>query len=60
MDTIKTTEIAHALYRAQGDQAEAEAARRERQFAEAKNEEEAARWREIRSSIRAIRGANQS
>lgn len=59
MKVTKTTEIAHALYRAHGDKAETEAAQRERNFKDAGNEDEAANWRAIRGSVRQIRGANQ-
>ena len=59
MDVIKTTEIAHALYRAHGSKAEIEAAQQENRFKDAGNEEEAANWRAIRGSIRRMRGANQ-
>ncbi|BBU53938.1 MULTISPECIES: hypothetical protein [Mameliella] len=60
MDAIKATEIAHALYRAHGGKAEAEAAQRERQSRDDGNEREAENWRAIRGSIRQMRGANQS
>lgn len=59
MEVIKTAEIAHALYRAHGDKAEVEAARRERRFKDAGNDDEAAHWRAIRVSVRRMRGANQ-
>lgn len=60
MDTVKTTEIAHALYRASGDKAEWVAAQRARQFKEDGDEVEAANWRAIRGNVRRLRGANQS
>ena len=60
MDVIKVTEIAQALYRAHGDKAELEAARRENHSKETGNESEAQNWRAIRGSIRRLRGANQS
>ncbi len=50
---------AHALYRAHGDKAEAEAAQRERAADAAGKRQEARDWRKIRESIRQIRGANQ-
>ena len=50
---------AHALYRAHGDKAEAEAAQRERAADAAGKRQEARDWRKIRASIRQIRGANQ-
>ena len=59
MDVIKTTEIAHALYRAHGDRAELEAAQRERQYQDAGDKREAENWRAIRGSVRRLRGANQ-
>lgn len=60
MDVVKTTEMAHALYRARGDAAEWVAAQREKQFKEAGDADEAANWRAIRSNVRRLRGANQS
>ena len=60
MDPVKATEIAHALYRAHGGRAEAEAAERERVSRDAGDRGEAERWRAIRGSIRQLRGANQS
>jgi len=60
MDVLKTSEIAHALFRAHGSKAEREAALRERDYDDAGNRVEAANWRAIRKSIRQIRGANQS
>lgn len=60
MEVSKTSEIAHALYQAQGDKAELEAAKREKHFRDAGNEVEAENWRSIRGSIRRLRGANQS
>ena len=59
MDAIKTSEIAHALYRARGNQAELEAAQKERQHKAAGEEEQSATWRAIRGIIRQMRGANQ-
>lgn len=60
MEVIKTTEIAHALYRAHGDKAEWEAAQREKQLREAGDQSQAATWRAIRGNLRRLRGANQS
>jgi hypothetical protein len=60
MDVLKTSEIAHALYRAHGSRAEFEAAQREREYTDSGNKNEAANWRAIRASIRQVRGANQS
>lgn len=56
---MATSQYAHALYRAHGDKAEAEVARRERQASEAGNTDEAQSWRKVRASIRQLRGANQ-
>ncbi|MEW9920076.1 hypothetical protein AB2B41_10700 [Marimonas sp. MJW-29] len=60
MDILKKKEIAHALYRAHGNKAELEAARKERASQDAGNRAEAANWRAIRESIRQVRGANQA
>lgn len=60
MDAIKATEIAHALYRAHGGKAEAQAAERERRSRDDGDAREAENWRAIRGSIRQLRGANQS
>ena len=60
MDIMKASEIAHALYRVRGDKAAVEAARREHEYRDAGDADEAAYWRAIRGSIRQIRGANQS
>ena len=60
MDVVKTTELAHALYRAHGDKAEWEAAQKERAAIAEGNDEEAADWRAIRGDVRRLRGANQS
>lgn len=59
MNTIKVTEMAHALYRSHGDRAELEAAQKENLSKDAGNSDEAARWRAIRGCIRRLRGANQ-
>ncbi len=60
MGIIKTTEIAHALYRAHGDKAEIEAAQKEQHYKDAGNTDEAEKWRAIRGSVRQMRGANQA
>ena len=57
MDAERINQLAHALYRAHGDKAEAEAAAKAR---DAGPTEEAEDWQAVRSAIRAIRGANQS
>ncbi|MEL6618503.1 MAG: hypothetical protein AAFP16_06485 [Pseudomonadota bacterium] len=59
MQTMAISQHAHALYRAHGNKAEAEAAQRERAAQEAGKATEARNWRKIRASIRHIRGANQ-
>jgi len=46
---------AHALYRARGDKAEAEAAQK---AAAARDPGDAAAWRRIRTHIRRLRGPN--
>ncbi|MBS0123676.1 hypothetical protein [Thetidibacter halocola] len=56
LEAERTSELAHALYRAQGDRAEAFAARRERESTDSR---EAENWRVVRAAIRRIRGANQ-
>lgn len=60
MNITKATELAHALYRAHGDKAEAEAAQRKQQSEDAGNAADAAQWRTIQQQIRQFRGANQS
>ena len=59
LDATQVAERAHALFRAMGDKAEAEAARRERQCEEEGDKTEAETWRRIRASIRQRRGALQ-
>ncbi|MEL7164875.1 MAG: hypothetical protein AAFY52_06550 [Pseudomonadota bacterium] len=59
-DAMTISQHARALYRAHGDKAEAEAAKRERVAHEAGKEGEAVDWRRIRASIHQIRGANQT
>jgi len=44
---------------AQADKAEAEAARKAKEYEDAGEERDAADWKAIRAAIRAIRGANQ-
>ena len=58
-DSMAISQHAHALYRAHGDKAEAEAALRERTAKKAGKTEEARDWRRIRASITRLRGANQ-
>lgn len=59
-DAITISQHAHALYRAHGDKAEAEAAARERAAEKAGKRSEADDWRRIRASIHQLRGANQA
>ncbi len=60
MEISKTTEFAHALYSAHGDKAEAEAARKAREFEDSGNAVEADKWRAIRRAISQIRGPHES
>ena len=60
INPMATSQYAHALYRAHGDKAEAEVARRERAASAEGKTGEAQNWRKIRASIRQIRGANQT
>ncbi len=53
MQSSEITQHAHALYRAYGDKAEAEAARKAR---EAGAKSEAEDWRKIRRHIKELRG----
>lgn len=59
MQTGSTTRYAHALYRAHGDMAEVEAARKAQAANDEGQPEEAARWQSIRMHIRELRGARQ-
>ena len=60
MEDSKISEYAHALYKAHGDKAEAEAAQKARQYEEAGNTVEAGTWRKIRKAISQMRGPRQS
>lgn len=60
MRISKVTEYARALYEAQGDKAEADAAQKAKKHEEAGEVKEAADWRAIRAAIREIRGAHDS
>ena len=60
MHTMAISQHAHALFRAHGNKAEAEAAQRERAAQEAGKSTEAQTWRKVRASIRQMRGANQT
>ncbi|WP_172326701.1 hypothetical protein [Mangrovicoccus sp. HB161399] len=60
MDMTTISQHAHALYRAHGDRAEAEA---QHQFREAEargDSAEAEDWKAIRKTIRMLRGPNES
>ncbi|MDJ0821628.1 MAG: hypothetical protein QNJ09_07450 [Paracoccaceae bacterium] len=59
LDAVKISEYAHALYRAHGDAAEAEAARRQQESNAKGDAEEAETWRKVRQSISQMRGPNQ-
>ncbi|MFW5641522.1 MAG: hypothetical protein ACOCY0_02030 [Roseicyclus sp.] len=50
------TQHAHALYRAHGDRAEAEAAQKARAEEDAGNPDEAENWHKIRRQIKELRG----
>ena len=60
MEDSKISEYAHALYRARGDKAEAEAAQKAKQYEEAGDTVEAETWRKIRKAISQLRGPRQS
>ena len=57
MNAEQISQLAHALYRAHGDKAEAEAAAKAR---DAGATEEAEDWQAVRAAIRQLRGANES
>lgn len=59
MEVSRVTEYARALYEAHGDKAEAEAAKKAKEYEDAGEEGNAADWNAIRAAIRVIRGANQ-
>ena len=59
MEVSRVAEYARALYEAHGDKAEAEAAKKAKEYEDAGEERDAADWKAIRAAIRAIRGANQ-
>jgi hypothetical protein len=59
MDVVKQSELAQALYRAHGDRAEVEAARRKRMSLDAGDAAEAENWQSIQDRIRQLRGAHQ-
>lgn len=56
MQTAEIVQHAHALYRAHGDKAEAEAAQRARQEEAAGRTDEAETWKKIRRQIKELRG----
>ena len=59
MDAIQTMQTARALLDAQGGKAEAEAARRAREFDAKGQAGEAETWARIRQAIRQMRGPHQ-
>jgi len=60
MDTSKVTEYAHALFRAHGNIAEAEAAQRAKKHEDAGEVDKATQWRAVQLAIRELRGAHES
>ncbi|ETX16065.1 hypothetical protein OCH239_07840 [Roseivivax halodurans JCM 10272] len=60
MDAIQISHYAGALYRAHGDKAEVEAARRARECEERGRLSEAQDWRSIRAAIHSRRPPRQS
>ena len=59
MEMEKVTQYAHALFKAHGNLAEAEAAQKIRECAETGDDAQAETWRAVRAAIREIRGARQ-
>lgn len=59
MDAIRTTEYARALFSAHGGRAQAEAARRMRESADAGRGDEAEDWKKIRLAVSEMRGPRQ-
>ncbi|WP_108258571.1 hypothetical protein [Mangrovicoccus ximenensis] len=60
MDMNQISQHAHALYRAHGDRAEAEAAQKSKLCESRGDMEEAEEWNAIRGAIRMLRGPNES
>ncbi|MHA6345721.1 hypothetical protein [Roseivivax sp. CAU 1761] len=60
MDAMQVSEYAHALYRAHGPRAEAEAAQKARECEERGKTHDAQNWREIRARIHQMRGPRQT
>jgi len=60
VEMTKIAAHAQALYASQGNEAEAKAAQKAKQYDEAGNTKEAAIWRAIREAICELRGAPQS
>ncbi|MDR9394232.1 hypothetical protein [Roseovarius sp. SYSU LYC5161] len=60
MDVMKTAEHARALLSSHGGKAEAEAARKAREFEDAGHNDEAAHWQAIRRAIMEQRGPRQA
>ncbi len=59
LDAMKVSELAHALYRAHGDTAEAEAAKRARESREKGDGADAENWTRVRAAIHQLRGPRQ-
>ena len=59
MQTSSITQYAHALYRAHGDMAEVEAARKAHEADTDGQADEARKWQSIRMQIKELRGAHQ-
>ncbi|EPX79636.1 hypothetical protein [Salipiger mucosus] len=60
MDAMQISEYAHALYRAHGDSAEFEAARRSQEKEAEGKIDEARSWRSVQAAVRQLRGPGQS
>lgn len=56
----QTAQYARALYEAHGDKAEAEAAAKMNEAEAAGRADEASDWHDVRTAVRALRGANAS
>ncbi|MBK5934919.1 hypothetical protein C8N32_103164 [Rhodovulum imhoffii] len=59
MEMAKITEYARALYDAHGDKAEAEAARKARQFEDSGDTAQSEQWRGIQAAIKMMRAPSQ-
>ena len=60
MESTKILEHARALYAAHGDKAEAEAAQKAKQYADAGDEAQSETWARIRKAISEMRGPHAS